>query len=395
MNSYTLSILNASGGAEALEVLAEDRTALSSRCEQEGWVVLSVTARRRSKIHLKSDDLILLCQHLQLMLEAGLPIRDALLALAEESDTPTLSLLCQLSVKRIDGGEQLSQALEGVDVDAFFLAMIRTGEKTGRLPELLARAAHHLQWRDDIRRKMWASLSYPLLIIAVLFVVVPLLFIYLVPQLMGFLSFQDTALPWYTRALIGVADFCQQYGLTVLFVCGSLLVLLALAWALVAPFRLLCERYALAIPLLGSLQLQLKTAQLAEQLGIMYSAGIPVTESITLISESLGNSFLCTNLRQVSERLSQGLSLHEAFSGSVFPSMFKRLIKVGELSGSLDKTMTQAAILYSRQAHRRADKLSAVVGPVVLLFAGLLIIWLVSALILPLYDGLFSMGTGL
>ena len=395
MNSYSVSILDEKGGSREFELFAKDRSELTQRIADEGWVVLRIAAHRKRRAALKSDDLILLCQHLQLMLEAGLPILDALTALAEESESRSLALLCRVSAERVEKGEQLSQALDGVKVDEFFLAMIRTGEKTGRLPELLGRAAHHLQWRDDIRRKMVSSLSYPLLIILVLLIVVPLLFIYLVPQLMGFLGAQNTTLPWYTVALIAVADFSQHHGFTLLLFLVIGLLLLVTIWAVFKPVRILFDQILLKTPLIGSLVLQLKTAQLAEQLGIMYGAGIPVAEALPLISESMGNRVLCRHLKAACTELGKGKSLHAAFLPSAFPSMLLRMIKVGEISGSLDKTLSQAALLYSRQAHRRADKLSAVIGPVVLLFAGGIVIWLVAALILPLYDGLFSMGTGL
>lgn len=395
MNSYKLSILDSQGGSTELELSAEDRESLTRRIEEEGWVVLRVRAKRMRPISLKGEELILLCQHLQLMLSAGLPMRDAFSALAEERDSRLLSQLCSVSAERIDQGQSLSQALEHMQLDRFFLAMIKTGEMTGRLPELLGRAAQHLQWRDELKRKVMSSLHYPLLVIAVLLLVVPLLFIYLVPQLLGFLEGQNAVFPWYTRALIRVAEFTQSYGLWLLFVLFFSVTVVAFVWRVIPAFRLFFDRVLLKAPLLGALLLQLKTAQLSEQLGIMYGAGIPIAEALPLVAESLGNRVLSEHLHRASLSIGGGESLHSSLSAHVFPAMLLRLVKVGELSGSLEKTLAQAAILYSRQAHRRADKLAAVVGPVALLLAGVVIVWLVAALILPLYDGLFSMGTGL
>ncbi|MGB0865267.1 MAG: type II secretion system F family protein [Granulosicoccaceae bacterium] len=391
MRRYRLSVLDVQGGSREFELFAESREQLQHKIAEHGWIVLKVSKLRERSLQIKADELVLLCQHLQLVLEAGMPVHDALLALADECESRPVQHLCLGVAQYVESGEPLSIAFAHSKLDSFFLAMVRTGEKTGQLPDMLHRAAEHLQWRQDMRRKVAASLSYPLLVLASLLVVVPLLFIYLVPQLLGFLANQQSQLPWYTQWLISVANFAETYGLVV--AAGSMVALaclyvlyLASAW-----FRRRWDRLALKVPLLGSLFMQLHTAQLAEQLGIMYSAGIPVTEALPLICDSLGNQHLRSSLARTNEQLQQGQSLHESLPANVFPALLLRLVKVGEMSGKLDTSLAQAAKLYARQAHRRSDKLAAVVGPLVLLLAGLLIIWLVAALILPLYDGLFSM----
>lgn len=395
MVKYQVSVLDQQGGSQEFELYAESTQDLEQKIADQGWVVLRLRRVREQVLKLKSEELILLCQHLRLILDAGLPVHEALNALAEESESRAMEKLCLSSAQRIDQGESLSAAFSVAKLDSFFLAMVRTGENTGRLPELLDRAASHLQWREDLKRSVVSSLSYPLLVLGSLVVVIPLLFIYLVPQLLNFLSAQQANLPWYTELLIEVAAFAQSQWHRVLGVVLSIITLVALLWLFSMSFRRSLHSLLLKAPVLGVLVLQLKTAQVSEQLGIMYSAGIPVAEALPLVADSLNNHCLRGHLHETCRRLNQGESLHAALAPKVFPSLFLRLVRVGELSGKLDTTLAQSAELYSRHAHRRAEKLSAVVGPLVLLFAGGLIIWLVAALILPLYDGLFSMGTGL
>ena len=395
MVKYQLSVLNQHGGSQEFELYAESAEDLQHKIAEQGWVILRSRRMRERVLKIKNEELVLLCQHLRLILDAGLPVHEALSALAEESESRAMAKLCLDAAHRIDQGENLSGAFGAAKLDSFFLAMVRTGENTGRLPELLDRAASHLQWREDLKRSVVSSLSYPILVLASLAVVIPLLFIYLVPQLLNFLSAQQAILPWYTELLIDVAAFAQTQWHRVLVLMVSTTSLVMLIWIFSKSFRRTLDRLVLKVPLLGDLILQLKTAQVSEQLGIMYGAGIPVADALPLVADSLNNDFLQDRLHQSCQRLNKGESLHTALGSKLFPSLFLRLVRVGELSGKLDTTLAQSAELYSRHAHRRAEKLSAVIGPVVLLFAGGMIIWLVAALILPLYDGLFSMGTGL
>lgn len=392
MRNFSLSILDASGGAREFDVLAADRQALADRIEHEGWIVLRIRARRAAVFKLKDQDLVLLCQQLELMLAAGLSVHESLIALTDESESNVLRELCQMAADYIDRGETLSQAFSQLGVDRLCVSLIRTGEKTGQLHEMLLRAAQSIAWRESLKRQLVAELSYPLAVFSLLLVVVPLLFVYLVPQLLVFLDQQNTVLPWYTRLLIGTADWVQRYALVVGAVLAALAGVGAAVWLSSARFRRACHRVLLRLPLLGPLLTQLCTAQVSEQTGVMYGAGIPLTEALPLVAKSLSNQYLSARLSAAALSLAEGNSLHASFQAVGLPATFLRLVRVGEISGSLHKTLAQAARLYSDRARRRAERLARIAGPLALLSAGLVICWIVAALILPLYDGLFKLS---
>ena len=343
MAKYQVSVLDQHGGSQEFELHAENARDLDQRIADQGWIVLRSRRVREQALKIKNEELILLCLHLRLILDAGLPVHEALNALAEESESRAMEKLCLSSAHRIDQGESLSLAFSVAKLDSFFLAMVRTGENTGRLPELLDRAASHLQWREDLKRSVVSSLSYPLLVLGSLAVVVPLLFIYLVPQLLNFLNAQHADLPWYTELLIEVAAFAQSQWHRVLGMVSSIILLATSLWFFSNPFRRVLHGLLLRVPVLGVLVLQLKTAQVSEQLGIMYGAGIPVAEALPLVADSLNNHSLTARLHETCQRLKQGESLHAALAPKVFPSLFLRLVRVGELSGKLDTTLAQSA----------------------------------------------------
>ncbi len=392
MRNFSLSILDAGGGAREFDVLATDRQALDDRIEQEGWIVLRIRARRAAVFKLQDQDLVLLCQQLELMLAAGLSVHESLIALTDESESNELRALCQLAADYIDSGETLSQAFTQLGIDRLCVSLIRTGEKTGQLHQMLLRAADSIAWRESLKRQLIAELSYPLAIVSLLLVVVPLLFVYLVPQLLVFLDQQNSALPWYTQLLIGTAEAVQRFGLVFLVALIAAGAVGAAVWFLSGQFRRGCHRYLLSFPLLGPLLMQLCTAQISEQTGVMYGAGIPLTEALPLVAKSLKNEYLSERVTMAAQSLSEGNSLHASFVTVGLPATFLRLVRVGEISGSLDKTLAQAARLYSDRARRRAERLARIAGPLALLSAGLVICWIVAALILPLYDGLFKMS---
>lgn len=395
MRRYRVRVLDEDGELQVQEFAARDRAGLQRQLDERAWSVLEVSRVRQRAARIKAEELVLFCQHLQLTLEAGMPVREALDALAEEGEEGAIAALCRRLGDYVDHGESLSRALEQAGLDRFVVAMVSAGETSGRLAEMLARAAAHLQWRHDLRRQVLASLSYPLLVLVSLCIAVPMLFVYLVPQLLSFLAGQNTALPWYTQWLVAVAEFVRLHGAALALVVAGVVASALLLYRVWRGFRRLLDAWSLRLPVLGRLGVQMHAAQFAEQLGILYGAGIPVAQALPVVARSLDNLHLRETLGTAAEQLGEGQGLHLSLESTGFPSLLLRLVKLGELSGRLESSLAQAADLYGRRARRLALRLASVVGPAALLLAGGVILWLVAALILPLYDGLFNLGAGL
>jgi len=374
-----VSTLEPDGSSLEREILVQNKAALQQRLSELQQVVLQVRKVSSNGERIAVESVILWCEHLRMLLDAGLSMHESLCALAEENENRALSILCQRCTERISAGQSLSHSLSSYRIDRFVLAMVRTGEETGKLGEMLGKVSEHLRWRTQLMGGLRSALSYPAMILLVLMGLIPMLFLYLVPQLLVFLGNVNDALPWYTRALIDVQGWVASYGLVVVSGVLAIMLIIGILWIRVERFGLLFDRLLMQLPIVGSLLLQLRVSQISEQLGVMYGAGLALVDAVEMIAESLDNRYLRRQLSTVSERLRSGNNLHSALAETGFPAMFVRMTKVGELSGGLDAALAQASMFYSHQAHRRAQTITAWVGPLSLLFVGLLIIWIVAA----------------
>jgi general secretion pathway protein F len=399
MGAFQYEAIDTAGRAQRGVLQADTVRSARGLLRERGLVPLSVDPIAEAKPRadgswlparrgLSRSALALLARQFATLAAAGLPIDEALGALAEQSaEGRTRAVVTQLR-SRVMEGLPLAQALAEFpeSFDDAFRAAVAAGEATGRLDQALLRLADQTEQRDDLRRKIGAALAYPALLTVVALTVVTGLLVYVVPQVVGVFDNLGQRLPWLTRALIALAGFVREWGLAVLVavVVGGLGLRQALRNE---GFAARVDAWRLRVPVVGRLERAANTANLARTLATLTGSGVPVLEAMQLAAGTLSNRPMRAGLRRASARVREGTGFARALEDSgVFAPIALRLVASGERSGKLDRMLDEAARHQQREVDTLLGTLTAVLGPAVILLVGALVLAIVLAILLPIFE---------
>jgi type IV pilus assembly protein PilC len=371
------------------EMEAHDLDALLQHLQQQGLELLDVRRKHaRSTRPASRRDIIDFCFHIEHLLSAGIPLLDALHDLAKHSESPRLRPLCQRLATAISSGQSLSAAMqaERLPLEAAFTGIIRAGETSGRLPEVLLRTGNQLKQAEELDARTGQALIYPVLAGVLVIAASIFLMRFLVPQIRLFLGETGLALPLHTQLLFTVADFLENWWAQVLGLPPAILLLAFIASRSSPLLRIQLDRYALKTPLIGRIRRKLLIARLADLLALLYSTGIPLLEALASLQKSSANRFIAQTLQKICHAVEQGSSLAEAFAQhDVFPALLIRMLQVGERSGALDSSLVNIARLYEREARESITRLQTLIEPALTLCIGILLGWIMLSILQPVY----------
>lgn len=338
---------------------------------------------------LESKELINIFIHLQTMSHAGVPLFESLIDLRDSADTPTVRRFISDLVDRIEGGASLSEALEQspAGIDKVNVNLIRTGEATGKLPEVLAELVESLKWSDEIAAQTKKLLMYPVFAGTVVLGAVGFLMIYLVPQLLGFIRNLGGTVPIQTRALVAFSGFLVNYWYTIPLV----IFLVAATWTtavrLSPTARLWVDSAKLGAPIFGPILKKIIMARFAKSFGLMYKSGVSVLDALGFCLSLSGNAAYRKAISGAALSISQGQKVSDSFAATtLFPALVVRMIRVGESTGGLDKALENVSYFYTREVNDAIEKLQGLIQPVLTLVLGGMIAWIMSSVMLPIYD---------
>jgi general secretion pathway protein F len=337
---------------------------------------------------LNRAQLALFARELATLVGAGLPIDEALAALIEQDPDETRRALVAQLRSRVLEGRTLAAALGEFPAtfDEPFRATVAAGESGGRLDEALARLAEHSESREALARQVFGALAYPILLALVAIGVVAGLLVSVVPRIVGVFATLGQELPWITRALLGVAGVIRDHGGLILL--GFAVAIgLALAALRREAIRERVDRAWLRVPVFGRLARAADTARASRTLATLVGAGVPVLDAIRLAAGTIRNRPMREALRRAGARVREGAGFARALGESgLFPPVALRLIASGERSGRLDQMLDAAARHQQREVEALLGTLTAVLAPLMILAVGGLVLLIVLAILLPIFD---------
>jgi type IV pilus assembly protein PilC len=351
-------------------------------------------ARPVARATVRRQDLIHFCFHLEQLIGAGIQILEALTDLRDSAENQRLRAVIAGLVERIEGGQSLSQALAEVpDVfDKVFIGLVRVGEQTGKLPEVLKSLTEQMKWEDELAAQTRRVLLYPLFVGVIVALVTVFLMIYLVPQMTGFIRSVGQEIPLQTRILIQVSALFVDYwwgifGLPLAFWFG-----LKVAARANPALEHALDRYKIALPLAGPILRKIILSRFASSFAMMYASGITVLEAIRSCEDLVGNRPLAAALRSAGQQIAEGKTLSAAFHATgLFPPLVVRMLKVGESTGALDTALVNVGYFYNRDVREAIGKLQAMIEPVLTLVLGAILGWVMLAVLGPVYDSISRM----
>lgn len=388
-----------------IEALAERE--LRSKLEREGFRIFSISttsakgvrramgAESRGK-KIKTDDFLLFNQQLSALLRAGLPILQAIGILRKRVPNEQLRLLLENVEEKIRAGHALSQAF-AAQGDAFpriYVASILAGERSGSLDEVLLRYVSYQKTLAEARRKIKKSLTYPAVLMSASIILVMVLSTFVIPQFMKIYSGNEQALPTITVTVVSVADFISANLIWLLpTIVGALIFILI--WRRTPNGRLTVDRWILKLPIAGETIRMLTTAQFTRSLATLLAGGITLPESVEIASESITNR----GLREASSGILVGIREGRPFTESLeaagwVAELALDMIGVGERSGALREMLDEVANFYDSEIDVRLNAITTFIEPVILIFMGSLVMTILLAMYLPLFNMIGNLSGG-
>ena len=353
-------------------------------------------SRKRSVKSLSPQEVISFLFQLEMLIRAGVPILTALSDMRDAAMSTEGQLLAAGIYERIQGGQTLAEAMAsfpGVFTDVI-VNLVITGEVTGQLPDVLQELVRSLKWQDEIASQTKQLFIYPAFAMVVITAVVTFLMIYLVPQLVTFLTSMGQHIPIQTRALIWVSGAFVKYWWAILGL-PPLLIALTVALAQVNPrVRFALYQIQLTIPVIGETLKKIILARIADTFALMYRTGIPVIDGLGYCRKISGNLVIQQALGRVIDRIATGTSIANSFAAEqLFPLLVIRMLQVGESSGALDQSLKNVSYFYTRDIDESIGKVQAMIQPVITIMMGLILGWIMLSVLSPIYDTIAKMKT--
>ena len=334
-------------------------------------------------------DLINFCFHLDQLARAGVPILEGLGDLRDSIENPRFREVIAGLIEGIEGGQTLSLAMADHPTvfNPVFVSLIRAGEATGQLPEVLSSLNESLKWEDELASNTKKLLMYPAFVGTVVLGATFFLMIYMVPQLKMFVKNMGQVLPPQTQLLFFVSDMLVSYWWLFLLlpVLAVLVVQLSLRSNPLARLRL--DAIKLGLPVLGPILKKIILSRFANTFAMLYAAGIPILESIRTTQDIVGNRVVRKALRRVEQSIREGQNVASAFhDAGLFPPLVVRMLRVGENTGGLDKALLNVSYFYNRDVKESVEKAQTLIEPMLTVFMGALLGWIMLSVIGPIYD---------
>lgn len=337
---------------------------------------------------LSAHDLALLTRQFATLLVAGLPLVEALGVLVEQAEKkPTKALLAEIR-EEVRGGKALSVVLEtyGKDFSPIYVHMVRAGETSGALDQILFRLSEFLEKQLALKAKVTNATLYPALMLFVGVSVLFFLMAFVVPKITAVFTSMKQALPWPTVVLMSISQFFADYWL--------LLVGFAIAciffirrFVHTEKGRILADRVTLRLPLIGDVARMVSISRLTGTLATMLASGVQLLDALDVSKRVMNNRVLEETVEGARQNIREGETIADPLKRSgEFPALVTHMIAVGERSGDMEEMLRRVSQIYDGEVERVITRLTSLLEPVMILAMGIIVFFIVVAILLPIFE---------
>jgi general secretion pathway protein F len=344
--------------------------------------------RRGFGERLSTVEIALFTRQLASLLEASLPLEQALTALLEQSERSYQRDLIASIRSDVMGGAALSTALAGHprDFAEIYRALVASGEQIGQLSRVLSRLADYIERRNALVQKVKLAFTYPAIVTVVAFVIVIFLLTYVVPQIVSVFANTKQKLPMLTIMMLATSDFVRNYGWLVLIVTIGLFY----GWRTAlknAATKMRWHTWLLSAPLYGKFERSLNTARFASTLAITTGSGVPILKALQTSRDTLSNIAMRQQVDTAATSVREGIGLARALAvHKHFPPMLIHMIRAGEVTGELPAMLERAASAQEQDLERRAMTIAGLLEPALILAMGVVVLLIVLAVLMPIIE---------
>ena len=372
----------------------ETELGVVQQLRKQGLTILSVDLdetsglrKKRRRRRVKSNDLVIFSRQLATMVDAGLPLIQALDALHEQTEQAGFKAVIGELIAAIEQGASFSEALAQHPkvFSGLFINMVRAGETSGTLSEILDRVAGYLEASAALRRKVISAVIYPAVVSGMALAITILLMVKVIPVFEDIYESFDSALPLPTQVLLAMSKFMRRYfflgiGAVVVAVVGLKM------WIKTESGRFCFDRFKFRVPVFGELNKKICVSRFARTLGVLVRSGVPILSSLDIVGKTAGNKVIEAAVGEAIEEIKRGENIAEPLAASqVFPPMVTRMISVGEQSGKLDVMLEKISDFYDDQVNATVAALTSLIEPLLIAFLGIVIGGIVICMFMPLF----------
>ena len=338
---------------------------------------------------IKVKDIVIFSRQLAVMASANVPIVQALKIIKDQTENIRMQKIVSEIGDEVDGGAKLSQSLAvypNVFSD-FFISMVKSGETSGKLDEVLNYLADQQENDYDMQSKIHGAMIYPSFIIFALVLVGFGMSIFVLPKLTSILTDSGAELPFATKVLVSISGFMSSYWWVVLIAMVGMVVGIRFVIGRDGPLKTQWDFVKLKLPVFGKLFQRIYVVRITRSLSTLIVGGVPLTTALNITADVVGNYVYEQLIRSTVKEVEDGRSIATLFLESdSMPTMVSQMMKVGEQTGKLDQILDKLTDFYSRELENVVSNLTTLIEPLIMLVMGGAVGFVVIAIILPLYN---------
>lgn len=396
MPKYHFTAVNMSGKTMEGVYEAQNEQAVIEQLRKKSFYPLKmeeITERKDVKelgafSKVKAKDLSIYCRQFSSILKAGMPLIKCLNMLAEQTDNIVLKNITKNVSEEVQKGSGLSQAmsLHIKKLPPILINMVAAGEESGTLDHSLEVMAEHFEKEHKTQAKVKNAMRYPIIVLIVAVIVVIIMLVVVVPTFKGIFASAGAELPLPTKMLLGMSEVLQHHGIVLLGIFVVIAIVVRM-YVTSESGRLKTDKLKFRIPIFGKFLKTSIAARFARTMSTLLSTGVAITEALRITAKIMNNAYVFNAINEVVEAVKQGKGLYQPIKATgLYPPMLENMIMMGEETGTLDDMLMRSAIFYEDEVDRAAQGLTSMLEPLVIVFLGSIIAFIVIAIMLPMFE---------
>jgi general secretion pathway protein F len=344
----------------------------------------AIAARRG----IRTADIASFNRQMSDLLGAGVALVKALTILQKQTVNDQFRAIIADINAEVQGGKTFADALaqHPKQFSKLYIAMVRSGEAGGNLDEVLKKLADYSEQEEELRGRVWSALAYPMVMIGACTVAVVVMFIYVIPKIVGTFRELEQTLPPVTQLLITISDIIGSYGI---FILAGVIVLIGLVWQFLSTEkgRAQWDRWQLMIPIFGDLVAKREVARFSRTLGSLLKNGVSILVALNITKEVVSNSITKSEVDEVIDEITQGEGVAAPLKRSqIFPPVAVNMMAVGEETGQLDNVLLRISQSFEVEVDRKLKTITSLIEPAIIIVMAVIVGFIVIAMLLPIFS---------
>lgn len=334
------------------------------------------------------DDISMMTRQLATLIKANIPLVEALAAVADQVENPTLKDTMSDIKNAVNEGGAFHRALGKYPkiFDKMYISMVEAGEASGTLDVILIRLAEFTESQNELQKKIQAAIAYPALMMLFTLGMLMVLFVYVIPKVSTIFEQMDKRLPWYSELVIGFSGWLVNYW-HVIIIGLVVIAILFRNWKNTPSGSDQWDSIILKLPLIGKLARMIAVSRFTRTLSTLLAGGVPMLNAMDIVKNVVNNSVLAKAIALARDNISEGESIAGPLKKSdQFPPIVIHMINIGEKTGDLENMLTQVADTYDFQVKNSVQGLTSLLEPIMIVFMGLVIGVIVFAIMVPIFE---------